>query len=1816
MKKNFLKSLFIFCITVCVIATVPFCVSADGYGENIGQIGADAQLYYDEATGTITVAGTGSAFDWDYYRGMYDMLNLVDNIKHMVVEEGITTICENGPRSLSNLETISLPDTLTDIEDGAFEFCENLKSVNIPANVKYIGSRAFRDGKNVVISFDSANAYYKMADGVLYNADMTELIHYSGITAPGNFIVPDSVTKICEYAFYKRENIKSITFPSSMDTIGKNAFYECTNLHTVNMPSSLNSIGEYAFAYTGIESIHIPEGIETIEDSTFCHCTNLKTVTMSDSVKYIEAWVFQSCTSLENLTLSNNLWSTRTGAFERCSSLKKVTMPSTMEFLGPNTFKDCTSLTEVYLNEGLIGIEDGCFWGCSNLENLHLPSTVQSIEYDSIAETAIKQLNIPKNCHDIGGLFATPGHNGGIPGVESCTVDEGNLYYTAKDGVVYNNVGTKLILYPRYRKDESFTVPEGVTYIGDRAFQYVQCLKTVTLPDSLKVIEEEAFAFASTLENVNMGKNVYLIKSNAFEGSGIKSIVMPDSVTSISYRTFYNCMNLSDVKFGKSLRIIRESAFEGCEALTNVTLPDMLATIESRGFYGTGLVELKFPKNLIKAGENAFCYCDNLVSVEMNDKFSDLGEGAFSYCKKLETVKTSHNLTVVKSYAFYECRSLKEIEFGPNLTRIENQAFYRCEALEKVNIGDQTKIMSIGKNAFAKCELIEEIHIGKSLVIVEERAFDTKNAIDNICFSGNEDDWKAIIINSYNYGITGNPDGIRYRYIAYGEPKNNHQFKTKIYNGKELTVNYSDEYFKNSAYKYNHALAQATMKLALSAFGAKNTATQYSCAKDFLNKAYFNEIDYNEWYTKKPERNSIAVIAGNKHIEFPDGEKFTVIAVALRGGNYKAEWSGNFNVVNQDGYDVGDGEHTGFAEASRQVREFLKQYIDDYAISGRIKIWITGYSRAAATTNLTAAYLDNHPECLGEYVTLEPKDIYAYCFEAPRGAINPDNASGLYDHIFSIVNQNDAVPLVAMRKWNFDRYGITKFIPSALIYDETKYNQLEAKVEKQFESFWGDEYLINKTYFPSEPRGQGEILNRVVDKLAEGVGNPGIYVENYQDIFEYIGEEVIAKSNLDDLLKSLETELKRELVNMAGDILGSVEDAESFKEAVTLSADVIKERVSYPTVRGILKNTIANVKDSVTGRHLEISDEGIDRLAKVILDIGIADIYSLVQGIGAVGQGHEPALCMAWLDNTTESDFTGTKYRYVYIKGDADVDVYNAKNELVARIENGVPRCLTNSSMISFAKESGVKGVIVPATGSYRVETTIKENVAFKYAVIEHDYATGQADLIRYENVDYKSGDKLICILPEYVNGVSAACPTLYYNDASVNVSENIKNASPISVSVSAEGNGNVSTGGNYYKGEYVTLYAQPAANETFMGWYIEPEKTEMSLLSSEEDALLSADSTYTFCVEDAVKVRAKFTSNNVSVYIADKDGDIIDTVSVAKGKSITLPAAPKRPYCTFKGYYAKEDATSPLSGSEVYTEDTVIYALYTSDFTYDVTGTGDLMITGYTGSETSIAIPDVIDGYTVTTLADTLNIASAVEFISIPDTVTAIGTSAFKGIKSLTGIEVEDGNNNYSGKDGVLYNRDMTALIYYPERKTTEYFEIPQSVTTVMTGAIVNDNIISVAFYEGISEICESAFTAPNIKTVFYRGTSKPVIRSGNNNLAYARSYYEYDGTTAKGTVSYAEKSGDVCNIYVNVEYAAVECTVIACLYNGDGSFAGFGKTEIQPGSTNLDISVDCDSERPYMAKVFFWNSMESLAPMGYCSDGYEIMISDNEPA
>lgn len=238
---------------------------------------------------------------------------------------------------------------------------------------------------------------------------------------------------------------------------------------------------------------------------------------------------------------------------------------------------------------------------------------------------------------------------------------------------------------------------------------------------------------------------------------------------------------------------------------------------------------------------------------------------------------------------------------------------------------------------------------------------------------------------------------------------------------------YSDDLFTKSGYTYRKDLALMSMGLAFAAYTSKDSEKTDGYAtgnRNFVAMAEqcgFENIRSNKWMFQPAESDSIGISCASKTIR-DNGGSYTLIAVGVRGNNYHAEWGGNARLD-------ASGEHKGFALGRDQVLDYLRSYIADTGISGRLKIWIAGYSRGAAVSNMVGGALDNGYS-LGEGVSLSPHDLYCYCYEPPMGAMKNQVQGRVYDNIQNLVNENDLVTYVAFDNWDFARYGVDRVVPT------------------------------------------------------------------------------------------------------------------------------------------------------------------------------------------------------------------------------------------------------------------------------------------------------------------------------------------------------------------------------------------------------------------------------------------------------------------------------------------------------------------------------------------------------------------------------------------------------------------------------------------------------------------------------------------------------------------------------------------------------------------------------------------------------------------
>ena len=272
----------------------------------------------------------------------------------------------------------------------------------------------------------------------------------------------------------------------------------------------------------------------------------------------------------------------------------------------------------------------------------------------------------------------------------------------------------------------------------------------------------------------------------------------------------------------------------------------------------------------------------------------------------------------------------------------------------------------------------------------------------------------------------------------------------------EVPFYYTDDYFSHSAINDavtsqsvpwteldDTSLATASMDFASASFATcagdvKSASTRtwantdYSDraanARDYLSACGFNAFEAYD-YDHAPTRDSIAYVLANKKIHVWDEESqtnkdYTLVAVGVRGAGYGSEWASNVEVGDSSDPAARNTPHQGFHKSALKVVEGVKQYIADENISGDVKYWVSGFSRAAAVANLTAAYITDRAE---EFSTAQ-KDIYGYTYECPQAAPTATDALQ-YKNIHNIVNAMDVVPMVSPSVFEHQRLGVDYVMP-------------------------------------------------------------------------------------------------------------------------------------------------------------------------------------------------------------------------------------------------------------------------------------------------------------------------------------------------------------------------------------------------------------------------------------------------------------------------------------------------------------------------------------------------------------------------------------------------------------------------------------------------------------------------------------------------------------------------------------------------------------------------------------------------------------------
>ena len=267
-----------------------------------------------------------------------------------------------------------------------------------------------------------------------------------------------------------------------------------------------------------------------------------------------------------------------------------------------------------------------------------------------------------------------------------------------------------------------FTLPEGVTSIGEYAFSECTSLTSVTIGNSVTSIGNDAFNGSVGITNITIGNSVTSIGYDAFHDcSGLTSITIPDSVTSISNYAFQGCSGLTSISVAANNQtydsrnncnaIIETSTNTLIYGTKNTIIPNTVTSIGAGAFaHYTELTSIIIPNSVTSIGAGAFQDCSGLTSVTIPDLVTSIGGGAFAHCTGLTSITIPNSVTSIGYGAFYECSGLTSVIIGNSVESIDVYAFQGCSGLTSI-ICNATTAPTIQSDTF------KDIKLGGTLTV-------------------------------------------------------------------------------------------------------------------------------------------------------------------------------------------------------------------------------------------------------------------------------------------------------------------------------------------------------------------------------------------------------------------------------------------------------------------------------------------------------------------------------------------------------------------------------------------------------------------------------------------------------------------------------------------------------------------------------------------------------------------------------------------------------------------------------------------------------------------------------------------------------------------------------------------------------------------------------------------------------------------------------------------------------------------------------------------------------------------------------------------
>ncbi|MBR4692862.1 MAG: leucine-rich repeat protein, partial [Oscillospiraceae bacterium] len=726
-------------------------------------------------------------------------------VTSLTLPEGLESI---GSSSLSRMGAaeLTIPASVTELGDHAFEFNRNLTTVRILGSVPLIGSGVFNGCSNlttvllqgsVSVLGEGAFSGFTHLTTVQLSDDLTEIGNnaFSECTALAEITIPAGVTAIGTGAFYGCTALAAVDLGEGLESIGGSAFYGCTALTALDLPESLDAIGERAFYdCTALAALTLPGEMTEIGAYAFYNCSHLPAVQLPQGLTALERNLFNKCSSLASVTIPEGVTRIEPFVFSGCRALTEITFPASLTELGFFTytnmddepydasylFEACTRLARVTFSYPLASIPGRTFTDCSALAEVYYYGTEEDWAALGIGDSNGYLTGAALRV--CGRLTVTEQPAGAIlqPGAAAL--------HTAADGLP-----GAMLSYRWQRKPlggewtdcsagtagfdtDTLTFETAVENSGDR----YRCIVSdnygntaVTEPALLLVAEGSlrdggacgpdtvwtldpggcltVFGVGGMDDFERVTQNLVTSITTPwypYAGSIVRAVVR-EGVTRIGNYAFSDLRSLQEISIPRSTARLGAHCIDNCSALASLTIPEGVTALEEYAVHSCrNLASLTLPDSLTSVGAYGLANNDALTHLRIPAGVRALPTGCFGNSGSLRSVELPDTLTSIGVEAFLSCTALESIRIPDGVTFIGSKAFGFCSSLTTLVFPDG--LTAISSHIFTRSKGIVSVAIPGSVTSIGNGAFANTSALADVYFYGTEAQWAAVAVGNTN----------------------------------------------------------------------------------------------------------------------------------------------------------------------------------------------------------------------------------------------------------------------------------------------------------------------------------------------------------------------------------------------------------------------------------------------------------------------------------------------------------------------------------------------------------------------------------------------------------------------------------------------------------------------------------------------------------------------------------------------------------------------------------------------------------------------------------------------------------------------------------------------------------------------------------------------------------------------------------------------------------------------------------------------------------------------------------------------------------